>query len=67
MDINKLHEIVKDSENKPNKDLYAVEEILSEEFEKTKELIIELTRHLDSVKNMHDIVSTEILKRTKKI
>lgn len=67
MDINKIHEIVNDAENKPNKDLYSVEEILSDEFEKTKELIIELTRHLDSVKNMHDIVSNEIMKRTKKI
>lgn len=67
MDVNKIHEIVQDVENKSNKDLYSVEEELAQEFEKTKELIIELTRHLDSVKNMHEIVSDEILKRTRKI
>lgn len=67
MEITKIHEIVQDAENKSNKDLYAVEEVLSQEFEKTKELLIDLTRHLDSVKSMHEIVSNEILKRTKKL
>jgi hypothetical protein len=67
MDINKIHEIVQDAENKSNKDLYAVEDILAQEFEKTKDLLIELTRHLDSVRSMHEIVSNEIFKRSKKI
>jgi hypothetical protein len=67
MDVNKIHEIVNEAEHKPNKDLYSVEELLSQEFEKTKDLIIELTRHLESVRHMHEIVSNEITKRTKKI
>ena len=67
MDVNKIHAIVNEAEHKSNKDLHAVEEILSQEFEKTKDLIIELTHHLESVKHMHEIVSNEITKRTKKI
>lgn len=66
MDTKKIHEIVNDVKNKSNKDLFSVEEILTVEFEKTKELLIELTRHLDNVKEMHEVVSNEILKRSKK-
>jgi hypothetical protein len=36
---------------------------LSEEFEKTKELIIDLTRHLDGVESLYNKVNKEIEKR----
>lgn len=67
MDLNKVNEIVTDVENKSNKDLFSVEELLADEFEKTKELIIELTHHLENIKSMHENVVKEIDKRSKKI
>lgn len=66
MDINKIIEIAKDVENKPNKDLFSTLEILSEEFEKTKTLIIDLTRHLESVEDLYNKINNEIGKRTRK-
>lgn len=66
MDINKLIEISGDVENKSNKDLFSSLEILSTEFEKTKVLIVDLTRHLEIVENMYNKINTEIGKRTRK-
>jgi hypothetical protein len=65
MDKNKIYEIVKDVENKPNKDLFETMYFLNQEFEKTKELIIDLTRHLDSVELYYETIRKEIEKRTK--
>ena len=66
MEKNKLIEIVTDVENKSNKDLFSALSLLSEEFEKTKQLIVDLTRHLDLVEEHYNIVNKEIEKRTKK-
>ena len=63
MESQKLIEIANDVENKSNKDLSIVAEELSEEFEKTKELIIDLTRHLDGVESLYNKVNKEIEKR----
>ena len=62
-DAEKIAEIVKDYKNKSNKDLMIVAEELKTEFEKTKELIIDLTRHLDGVENLYNKVNKEIEKR----
>lgn len=59
----KIIEITQDVENKSNKDLFAVENELFIEFEKTKELILDLTKHLDSVENLYNKVIEEIDKR----
>jgi hypothetical protein len=66
MDSNKIIEIANDVENKSNKDLFLVMDVLTEEFEKTKTLILDLTRHLESVENLYNNVNKEIQKRTKK-
>lgn len=63
MDINKVIEISNDSENKSNKDLISARDILMEEFDKTKDLIINLTKHLEGVEEMYDKVNNEIKKR----
>lgn len=65
-DNKKIFEIVEDVENKSNKDLFFVLGELQEEFEKTKNLIVDLTRHLDSVELMYNKVNEEIGKRVKK-
>ncbi len=67
MDVKKINEIIEDRENKSNKDLLSVESILKIEFEKTKELIISLTKHLDGVIENYDIIVDELKKRKVKI
>ena len=66
MDKDKLLEIAKDVKNKSNKDLFIVVNELYTEFEKTKQLIVDLTRHLDSVEELYNEVNLEIEKRIKR-
>ena len=49
MEKEKLIDIAKDPKNKSNKDLFIVVNELYTEHEKTKNLIIDLTRHLESI------------------
>jgi hypothetical protein len=65
MDKNKIIEIAENVENKSNKDLFLVLDDLGSEFENTKSLIIDLTRHLESVEDLYNKVNKEIEKRTK--
>jgi hypothetical protein len=66
MDVEKLIDVTKDYENKSNKDLFDAVNILYEEHEKTKELIIELTKHLENVEYYYNKVNDEVGKRIKK-
>ena len=66
MDKEKIIEITQDVENKSNKDLFLVEEELYEEFNKTRELILDLTNHLDSIETLYSKVNRELETRTKK-
>ena len=63
MESKKLIEIAEDVENKSNNDLLIVANELYEEFESTKQLIIDLTRHLDGVESLYNKVNKEIKKR----
>jgi hypothetical protein len=65
MSEDRLIDIVKDVNNKSNKDLFLALTELTDEFNKTKDLILSLTKHLDNVENMYNIVNNEIGKRTK--
>ncbi len=66
MEKDKLFEIAKDPKNKSNKDLFFVVNELYGEHEKTKNLIIDLTRHLESIEILYNDVNNEIEKRIKK-
>lgn len=66
MDIEKINDVVKNSKDKPNKDLIESRDILITEFDKTKQLILDLTKHLDAVRDSYEIINTEIGKRLKK-
>jgi hypothetical protein len=66
MDKEKIIDIVKNVEDKSNKDLFLVVNELYTEHEKTKQLIIDLTRHLEIVEGLYNDVNNEIGKRTKK-
>jgi len=63
MESQKLIEIANDVENKSNKALAVVADELTQEFEKTKELIVDLTRHLDGVESLYNKINKELEKR----
>jgi hypothetical protein len=63
MEKERIIEIANDVENKPNKDLVSVLNELYSEYGKTKDLIIDLTRHLETVEDLYNKVNTEIGKR----
>ncbi len=63
MEKEKIIEIINDVENKSNKDLFITVNELYEEFEKTKQLIVDLTRHMESISELYNNLNTEIGKR----
>ena len=67
MDKEKLVKIVSSPDVKSNKDLNECLEILNDEFEKTKTLILSLTKHLDAVEEAYDKINNELNERFKTI
>jgi len=65
MEKEKISDIVKNVKDKPNKDIFECRDFLQIEFEKTKQLIIDLTRHLETVEEYYETVNNEILNRIK--
>ena len=56
--------ILSEYKKSSNKDLISVLDFLSDDFEKSKELILKLTHHLDSTENSYNKILEEINKRT---
>lgn len=65
MEKEKILEIIKDYKNRSNKDLISVLDFLFEDFNKTKDLIVKLTHHLDSTEISYNKLLEEINNRTK--
>jgi hypothetical protein len=65
MDQEKILEILKDYKNKSNKDLISALDFLYEDFNKTKDLIVKLTVHLDSTELSYNKLLEEINSRIK--
>ncbi len=63
MEKDKVIEIAEDAINKSNKDLLSAQVFLIDEFEKTKSIIIDLTRHMDSIEVLYNKVNEEIKNR----
>lgn len=66
MEKEKLIEISTNVENQSNKDLLEAQNLLYTEFQETKDLIIDLTRHLDKIELLYNNVNEEIGKRVGK-
>jgi len=64
MEPKQIEDIVKNVKDKPNKVLVESRDILKSEFEKTKDLILELTRHMDAVQESYEIINEELGNRT---
>lgn len=65
MDKNKIIDIANNCQDRSNKDLVDSRDFLIEEFNKTKEVIIDLTRHLESVEILYNKINKELDNRTK--
>lgn len=65
MEQEKILEILKDYKNKSNKDLISALDFLYDDFNKTKDLIIKLTLHLDSTELSYNKLLEEINNRIK--
>lgn len=63
MEKEKILKIIEDVENKSNKDLQESLFFLTNEFEKTKSLVIDLTHHMDSIEDIYNKINDEIKKR----
>ena len=65
MEKSKLIDIANNSQDRSNKELVEGRDFLIEEFNKTKEIIIDLTRHLESIEVLYDKINKELDNRTK--
>lgn len=63
MEPKKVLKILSDYKNTSNKDLVEVMDFLQSDFEKTKDLIVKLTRHLDVTEESYNKVFEEYKKR----
>lgn len=63
MDKDKIIEIINNVKNKPNKDLLECEYILFNEYETTKQIIVELMNHMELIEEMHSKIVFEIENR----
>jgi len=61
---NNLVEIVKDYKNRSNKDLVLVMEKINSEFEETKKIVINLSKHLDRLEKTYNDILSEYKNRT---
>jgi hypothetical protein len=65
MKSEEILELLKDYKNASNKELTSALEFLDGDFNKTKELIVKLTYHLDSTENTYNKLLEELKKRIK--
>jgi hypothetical protein len=63
MDNSKVLDILKNYKSSSNKELTEVMDFLNGDFEKTKDLIVKLTYHLDTTEEAYNKVFEEYKKR----
>lgn len=63
MEPKEVLKILSDYKNSSNKDLISVMDFLQNDFEKTKGLILKLTKHLDTTEDSYNKVFEEYKKR----
>jgi len=65
IDIEKLNSIITEIKSSGNQELIQALDFLSEDFEETKQMIINLSQHLDNVENLYNKVLYEYNLRNK--
>ena len=61
--IEEFNEIIADIKNRSNGDLTKVMDFLSEDFEKTKDLLLKLSVHLDNTEESYNKILKEFNRR----
>jgi len=56
-------EFFKEYKDKPTKEILDVMKVLKDEFDKTKNIIVDLTNHLESVERKFNLLDKEVDKR----
>jgi hypothetical protein len=59
MTLEKFNEIISDLKNQSNGELERVMDFLNDDFQETKEMIINLTYHLDNIEEMYHKILKE--------
>jgi hypothetical protein len=62
--IEQVNEIIQNIDSKSNSDLTKVMDFLRDDFDETKDMIIDLTKHLDNIERMYDLIHKEFKRRT---
>ena len=57
--LEKFNEIISDLKNQSNGELERVMDFLNDDFQETKEMIINLTYHLDNIEEMYNKILKE--------
>ena len=57
-------EIIKDYKNRPNKDLVKALDLLNQDFEYTKNTMVNLSTHLDKLEYTYNLILKEYNNRT---
>jgi len=65
MEKDKIINISNNPQDASNKDLIDARDLLIEEFNNTKDIVINLTRHLDGVESLYNNINNELEKRVK--
>jgi hypothetical protein len=62
--IEQFNEIVSDFKNKGNTELVKAMDFLTEDFDETKQMIVELSVHLDNIETLYEKILKEYKFRT---
>lgn len=62
--IEEFNQIVSDIKNRGNNDLIKAMDFLTEDFDETKQMLIDLTHHLDNIELIYDKILKEYKFRT---
>lgn len=63
LSIEEVNEIISDIKNRNNNDLTNVMDFLTEDFDETKQMVIDLTIHLDNIENLYNVILKEFKSR----
>jgi hypothetical protein len=64
IDVEKLNTIITEIKSSDNQELVQAMDFLSEDFEETKQMIVNLSIHLDNVENLYNKILVEYNSRT---
>lgn len=65
MEKEKILSVIKEYKNSSNNELVVVMDVLQQDFERTKQALIEMSYHLDKLEKTYNLILKEYQNRTK--